>query len=58
MYLFPKVLFHPTTTMIKIRADKEEDQIVIITLDSKEMFLAVKRKLAIYTKRKCCFHFS
>lgn len=51
------MLVHPTTTMIKIRADKE-DQIVIITLDSKEMLLAVKRKLAISTKRKCCFHFS
>ena len=50
MYLLPKVLFHPTTTMIKIRADKE-DQIVIITLDSKEMFLAVKRKLAICQKK-------
>jgi hypothetical protein len=36
--------------MIKIRADKE-DQIVIIILDSKEMFLTVKPKLAIYQKK-------
>jgi hypothetical protein len=39
------VFFHPATTMVKIRVDKEDQ--IVITLDSKEMFLAVKRKLAI-----------